>query len=263
MSYSVILLAGERAPGGAVAQAAGVPCKVLADVRGQTLLERVLATLAQSGHFAECRVVGNPELRNALNPVLAGFPGFAHWHEGESSPARSAAGAAAEIPPEQGILLTTADHPLLNAGMLAELLDARNAEPADVTAGLVRHADVMAQYPTARCTALRFAGEAYCGTNLFLFRTPRGRRLMTEWQRVEQSRKTPWRVISILGPAAVAGYLTGLLSLPRALHLLSKRMQMTIDTKLLSDARAALDVDTVGDLEFVRTLLREEPPNQA
>lgn len=263
MNYSAILLAGERAPDGAVARAAGVPCKALAPVGGQAMLGRVLATLAQVGRITECRVVGNPEFRNALEPVLAGFAGFARWQDGEGSPARSAALAAAVIPPEQGILLTTADHPLLTTTMVTELLSAGDGSSGDVTAGLVRHADVMASYPTARCTALRFAGEAYCGTNLFLFRTERGRRLITEWQRVEQARKTPWRVVGILGPVAVAGYLTGLLSLPRALRLLSKRMQLNIDTTLLSDARAALDVDTVGDLEFARTLLPANPANQA
>ncbi|UCG72945.1 MAG: nucleotidyltransferase family protein [Chromatiales bacterium] len=263
MDYSAILLAGERTPDGAVARAAGVPCKALAQVGGQPMLERVLATLAQVGRFTQCRVVGNPEFRNALNPVLAGFPGFAHWQDGDGSPARSAALAAAAIPADQGILLTTADHPLLTPAMVAELLATGDGPTGDVTAGLVRHSDVMASYPTARCTALRFAGEAYCGTNLFLFRTARGRRLMTEWQRVEQARKTPWRVVGILGPVAVAGYLTGLLSLPRALRLLSKRTQLAIDTRLLSDARAALDVDTVGDLEFARTLLPAQPASQA
>lgn len=263
MDIYAIVLAGERAPGGAVAEAAGVPFKALAPVGQRAMLDRVLGTLARSERITECRVVGNPGAQSALNPVLERFAGFARWQEGEASPARSAARAAAEIPPDCGILLTTADHPLLSLAMVEEILAAAATPARDVTAALVRHRDVMQQYPGARCTALRFADDAYCGTNLFLFQTARSRRLLTEWQRVEQARKSPWRVVGLLGPAAVAGYLLGLLSLPRALRMLSRRMQLDLGSTLLSDPRAALDVDTVGDLEFVRQLIRAEAKDQA
>ena len=263
MKFNAIVLAGERGPGGAVAEAAGVPCKALAEVANQAMLTRVLGALARSGRISECRVAGNPGFRNALEPVLAGFQGFATWQDGEASPARSAARAAAAIPPEHGILLTTADHPLLTTATIDELLCAPANQGHDVTAALVRHADVMAEFPGARCTALRFSDDAYCGTNLFLFRTMESRQLMTAWQRVEQARKSPWRVVGMLGPLAVAAYLAGLLSLPRALRMLSKRMQLELGTTLLSDPRAALDVDTVGDLEFAREILRAEAGAQA
>jgi CTP:molybdopterin cytidylyltransferase MocA len=254
MNLSAIVLAGERGPGDSVAQAAGVACKALAQVGNLAMLERVLGTLARTERIDQCLVVGNPGFENALAPVLARFDGLARWHAGDASPARSAASAAAEIRADSAILLTTADHPLLSGNMVEELLEAPHAPDTDVTAALVRYDDVMARYPNARCTALRFADARYCGTNLFLFHTPRGRRLLTEWQRVEQARKTPWRVVSLLGPVAVLSYLSGRLSLARALQLLSKRMDMKLGSTLLSDVHAALDVDTVGDLEFVREL---------
>jgi CTP:molybdopterin cytidylyltransferase MocA len=263
MDLTAILLAGERVGASAVAAAARVPCKALAPVGGQTMLERVLGTLAASERVAECCVAGNPEFRSALEPVLTRFSGFACWQDGDTSPARSAARVAAAIPEDRGILLTSADHPLLSAAMISQLCSAPEAQTHDVVAGLVRRTDVMAQYPRARCTALRFADDEYCGTNLFLFPTVGGRRLLTAWQRVEQSRKTPWRVISILGPAAVVSYLAGRLSLSHGLSLLSKRMGMAIAARLLDDPRAALDVDTIGDWEFARELLDSKRGPQA
>lgn len=263
MTFSAIVLAGERGPDSPVAQAAGVPCKALAEVADRPMVARVLDSLARTGRISDCRVVGNPDFRFALEPVLKQFQGFACWQNGEASPARSAARAAADIPPERRILLTTADHPLLTGAMIEELLNAPISQDRDITAALVRHADVMADYPGARCTALRFADGPYCGTNLFLFHSAKGRDLMTIWQRVEQARKRPWRVLGLLGPLAVASYLTGLLTLPRALQLLSKRTRLELGTTLLKDPRAALDVDTVGDLAFAREILRADARAQA
>jgi CTP:molybdopterin cytidylyltransferase MocA len=224
------------------------------------MLTRVLRILARTPNIEKCVVVGNPEFKNALEPVMAGFSGFASWQDGADSPARSAALAARNIPPERGILLTTADHPLLDPAMIKELCAIQGAENPDVRVGLVRHDHVMEQYPEARCTALGFSDGPYCGTNLFLFRTERSRRLIQQWQAVEQARKTPWRVVGILGPVAVLGYLFGRLSLARALQLLSRRMDLDIGATLLSNARAALDVDTVGDWEFAGRLIQTDAP---
>ncbi|MGI9331124.1 MAG: nucleotidyltransferase family protein [Gammaproteobacteria bacterium] len=260
MKLISIVLAGERPGRSPVAEAAGVPCKALANVGEIPMLTRVLRTLARTPNIEKCVVVGNSEFKNALEPILAGFSGFASWQDGADSPARSAALAAQTIPPDNGVLLTTADHPLLEPSMIQELCAIRGTENPDVVVGLVRHAQVMAQHPEARCTPLGFSDGPYCGTNLFLFRTARSRSLMTQWQTVEQARKTPWRVVGILGPGAVLGYLLGRLSLARALQQLSRRLELDIGATELSNTRAALDVDTVGDWEFAGRLIQADTP---
>ena len=116
----------------------------------------------------------------------------------------------------------------------------------------------MARHPDARCTPLRFGDDAYCGTNLFLFRTLASRSLMQTWTQVEQARKTPWRVVSLLGPLAVLGYLSKQLSLAGALRSLSKKTGLELGAAILDEPRAALDVDTVGDWEFARRLVQTE-----
>ena len=137
MTLSAIVLAGERGPGGAVAQAAGVPCKALTPIGNRAMLDRVLGTLARTGRVADCLVVGNPDFETALAPLLASYAGFAHWHAGQASPARSAASAADAIAGDRVILLTTADHPLLSPVMVQELLDEEYQEvPGFYTAGV-------------------------------------------------------------------------------------------------------------------------------
>lgn len=252
--FSAILLAGERPGASPVALAAGVACKALAPVGGRPMLARVLDTLLRTGLIENCLVVGNHEYRNALQPVLSDFGNFAEWHDGADSPARSAALAASQIPAERRILLTTADHPLLTVAMIAQLCGSPEATSHDIVAGVVRRRAVLDRYPDARCTALRFSDDEYCGTNLFLFATARGRRLMDVWQKVEAARKTPWRVVSLLGPVAVLAYLTRRLSLPTALATLSSRVGLTITATVLDDVRAALDVDTVGDWQMAKQL---------
>ena len=260
MKFTAVLLAGERGGSGPVAEAAGVPCKALAKVGTRPMLSRVLGALLRTRNVENCLVVGNPEFEDALKPLISEFENFAAWQQGEASPARSAARAASHVPADRQILLTTADHPLLDSHLLEKFLYHPAAESHDATVGLVRHAEVMARHPTARCTPLRFSDDAYCGTNLFLFRTAASRRLMQTWTRVEQARKTPWRVISLLGPLAVLGYLTKQLSLAGALGALSRKTGLNLGAAILDEPRAALDVDTVGDWEFAQRLIQAEEP---
>ena len=118
---------------------------------------------------------------------------------------------------------------------------------ADIVVGVTRHAEVMAAIPDARCTAYRFADDSYCGTNLYVFRTPKGRRMVEAWQRVERSRKKPWAVMRMLGIRSVIQYLLGQLSLRVALERLSSRVGIDVTASVLPFPRAALDVDTVED----------------
>ena len=251
MRYVAVVLAGERDGINAIGHAAGVPCKALAPVGDRPMLARVLQTLKKAPQVANCLVIGSPADRACVAGLLEEVDGFARWCDGAESPARSATVGLAGIPPEQPVLLTTADHPLLSREIIDYVCRQGEMSDADIVVSVARHAEVMAAIPDARCTAYRFADDAYCGTNLFVLKTPKGRRMVEIWQDVEQSRKKPWAVVRLIGIGSVAQYLLRRLSLRVALERMSSRFGVTVTASVLPFPRAALDVDTIEDWRLV------------
>jgi hypothetical protein len=102
---------------------------------------------------------------------------------------------------------------------------------------------------------LKFSDGNYCGCNLFAFLTPRGREMAKNWQQVEDLRKSPIRVISMVGWGAMVLYAMGWLSLSGALHRLSRKTGIRISVVTMPFAEAAIDVDSVEDLELVKEIV--------
>lgn len=259
--YLALVLAGDRGATDPVARHTGAPCKALCPVGGVMLLERVLATLAECPEISEIRVVGpqqalldaQPSLQQLLDRYQA------TWLAPQASPSQSAAAALAEIPSDQPVLLTTADHALLTPAMVTQMCQAPDDVDGavDLGVGMVRHADVMARYPNTRRTAIRLGRDGgYCGCNLFALHRLPARDLIARWQTVETRRKHPARVIlGVLGWTGVARYALGRLSLTLAFERLSRRTGVQTRPILLAEPEAAIDVDSVADLIEVEQIL--------
>jgi len=265
-SYTAIVLAADRGPDDPVARASGAACKSLTVINGKPMLWRVIHALQRAPSIGEIIVVGpaqnvldaDSELASALH--AAGIT----WVAPASSPSASAGQALKIIPDDQPVLLTTADHALLQPAMVEELL--QGARNLDFAVAMAAYQEVMDAYPNTRRTAIRLRpGAGYCGCNLFAVNTERGRSLIEMWQSVESQRKNPTKlVIGMLGWTAVLRYLLRQLSLTDAFARLSRALHVTVGPVLLSDPSAAIDVDSVSDLELVRSILQHnkiaEPP---
>jgi len=113
-------------------------------------------------------------------------------------------------------------------------------------------------HPQTRRTATRLQDGAYCGCNLFAFLTPSARLAADFWRQVESQRKRPLRVIRILGWVAVFRYLMGRLSLNEALDRISHRLGFKAGAVIMPFAEAAVDVDSVSDLELVENIIAKK-----
>ena len=67
------------------------------------------------------------------------------------------------------------------------------------------------------------------------------------WREVETQRKTPRKVLSLLGLTSVLRYRFGWLSLDSALRSVSKRLGIHVAAVILQQPEAAVDVDSVAD----------------
>jgi GTP:adenosylcobinamide-phosphate guanylyltransferase len=262
--FTALVLAGRRGGEDALARAAGVSHKCLIPVAGVTMLVRVLTALAG------CRAVGligvsidDPE---AAKAAIAAMPEDAaarvRVFASAETPSLSVAAAIDELDQPPPLLVTTADHPLLTP----ELVDLFTAEAAlsgvDLVVGMAPATSVLAAYPNARRTWLRFREERYTGCNLFAFLTPESRQVLDFWRRIESERKRPLRIVRAFGLVSIAAYLGGRLTLAGALRRASHRLGVEVRAVILQQPDAAVDVDKEEDLALVEQILVDRQVKQ-
>ncbi len=249
MSLTALVLAGSRPGGDPLAAHAGVTHKALIEIGGRTMLERVVVALAASPQIGRIVVaIERPELVAMLPTV--GKPVVSMV--AASGPSASVAACLqAEGTP---LLVTTADHALLAPQWVEEFLAAGTAADTDVVVGLARREVVSAAAPETQRTYLRFSDGDYSGCNLFLLSRPAATGVVRLWQEIEARRKRPLSMLRRLGVSYALRYALGRLSLREALDRLGTLSGTRLTATLLTDGRAAIDVDKPADLELVRRL---------
>ncbi len=125
--------------------------------------------------------------------------------------------------------------------------------------GLAPYSKVREIFPTMRKTLLRFRDDDYCGCNLFVFNTTAGRELAALWRQVESARKTPWRVLQLLGWTAVLRYRLGWLTLDQAMALLTRRTGIRVAAVRMPFGEAGVDVDSIEDHALVEAVMLQRP----
>ncbi len=259
---TAVVLAGSRTDPDQLALAAGVRDKAMIDVGGKPMLWHVLHALAGSPHIARIVVVSERrELPDELGELgelgefgVLGKP--IEW----SSAARGPSASVAQVLRSHGapLIVTTADHPLLQSAWVDRMVSASPVE-VDVVAALARRAHVEGALPGTKRTYLRFKDGEFSGCNLFFLRTPAALGVVECWSQLEAHRKRPLRLLGRLGVGWALRYRLGLLPLSSALRRLGQLAGARLAVVELADGRAAIDVDSAADLAAVRQLWRSCP----
>jgi GTP:adenosylcobinamide-phosphate guanylyltransferase len=258
--FTALILAADRGPDDPVARAANTRCKSMAPIDGIPMVFRVLNALDASREINLKILCGPPESILDQEADLRGLiaAGKVKWFANQATPSTSAYHVLQALPDEAPVLLTTADHALLNARMVDYFCSEARATGCDVVVGVARHELVLKAYPQTRRTATRLEDGAYCGCNLFAFLTSRARLAADFWRQIEDQRKSPMHVIRVLGWAAVSRYLLGRLSLDEALRRVSRRLGFKAGAVIMPFAEAAVDVDTVEDWQLVERIVADK-----
>lgn len=245
----VLILGGRRGGADPVAAAAGVSHKALAAVDGEPMLTRVVATLRAALPGAEIAVAidATPE----ISALLADLGDLATIVPGASPCATVAAALERLAPP---LLIVTADHPLLSVAMVRHFLG-NLPEDADAAVALARRETVEALYASKR-TYWRFADRQVSGCNLFFVGPRRAAEIVGFWQRLENDRKKPWKMVRHLGLGTLLAFVRGRLTLEAALDRLGRRADARVAAVDMPFAEAPIDVDRPGDLVLAEAILR-------
>ena len=229
----------------------------LTPVAGVPSLVRVLGALRRA-EAIDGGLLAGPEIQHGehdgIVTDLLAADDF-EWTAPAAGPAESALTAVQQLD-TWPVLLTTGDHALLTAPTIDDFCTAAAAQGADLTVGLAPHRMVAERFPSLKRTRLRFAGGAYCGTNLFYLHSPKAARAIAFWASVQANRKQPWRIVRRLGWRTLATYACGRLSLDGALAALSRLTDCAIGWVEVKDPLAAIDVDTPADLAVAERILQ-------
>jgi GTP:adenosylcobinamide-phosphate guanylyltransferase len=256
--YAALVLAGRRGPDDPLADAAGAKHRALLEVGGVPTLQRVVDRLLDSGRVTRVVVsIDLPELLEQV-PALA-----ARLSEGDSlqvirsagSPSRSVLEGLAGFGPDEPVLVTAADHALLDDAMLAQFLAGAEQSGADLCLAMVPATLLRARFPESRRTYLPLRGESYSGANLFLFRTAAARRAAEFWTRAEAFRKRPWKLVSFFGVGSLLLFALRRLDLAGAMQRASRSIGARVHAVELDIPEAAIDVDSVADWKLANRIV--------
>ena len=250
MSWNAIVLAGSRPGTDPFAARYGTDLKALIPVGGTPMVARPVAALLQSPEIGHIRVLAQQPER--IEPALPNDDRLTVEASGQTIASTL---DAILCSPETRfpLLVTTADHALLDAAMVADFC--AKAEGADVALGLVERKSLMARLPDSQRTWLQFRGGAYSGANLFAFGSADAAKAVALWRSVEQDRKKGWRLLLALGPGALLGAALRIRTLDQTLASIGQRLGLTIRKVELGNPLAAVDVDKPSDHALVTAII--------
>jgi len=245
-----LLLAGSRPGRDLFAEAHGTDLKALIPVGGVAMVARPVAALLGASPIDRVRVLAQDDKR-----IAAALP-----KDDRLSVEASAATIAATLEAILAdpatrfpLLVTTADHALLDAAMIEQFCSA--AKGADLAIGVVERRALLKRLPQSKRTWLKFRGGAYSGANLFGLGSRDSIKAIALWRAVEQDRKKGWQMIAAFGVPLLLGSVLRLRDLDQTLAAVGRRLGLDIRKVELSNPLAAIDVDKPADFTLVSLIL--------
>ena len=250
MKWTAVVLAGSRPGRDRFAEQFGTDLKPLIPVAGEPMVCRPVRALLETKSVGKILVVSqSPDRIRAILPKNRRI----EVRESQGTIAETIENLILKHVADFPMLVTTADHALLDSEMVSEFID--YAEGVDLAIGVVEQQSLLARLPQSKRTWLRFRGGAYSGANLFAFGSIKALAAIEQWRSVEQDRKKGWRVLAALGPVLVLGAALRLRTIHQAMSAVAGKLGMTARAIILSDPLAAVDVDKPVDHAIVEAIL--------
>lgn len=235
-----VVTAGGRIDG-AFAKLAGTHVKALAEVRGTTMLARIIEALRASG-VGEIAVIGGDEVRVACAATADRFV-----NESPSG-SENLLRALRAWPGDERVLYATSDLPYVTGAAIRDFAE-RVGEGA-IAVSLSEFGAFTARFPSAPPSGITLAGERVVNGGVFSIPQGAAEKLAGIATRFFEARKRPWRMATLVGPSVLVRFLSGRLRVAdlesMALHVL----QMPAQALRGCAPELAFDVDTVVDYRY-------------
>lgn len=253
MLRDAILPAGGRLDS-ATAQAAGCEVKALIAIAGETILERTIRALRESGRVRRIVVIGPSELRG--HPACAGAD--AVLDEAATGPDNIFLGVdhlAAQPDAIDGMLVVTTDLPFLDAGVVNRYLDLCT-EDRGFCIPLISRQEFTTRYVGATATFVGLRDGEWTAGCMYAAKVSALRAARPHIERVFEQRKSKFGMARLLGFGFVVGYLTKTLTVQSVERKVKALLNCDCAAIAGSPPELAYDIDDLEDYLYARDHVR-------
>jgi molybdopterin-guanine dinucleotide biosynthesis protein A len=244
----VVVLAG--GPADAVArQQPGAPNKAFVEIRGVTLVERVLRALRASESVGHVVAVAPPAVRSHRGLALADElrPDGVRITE-------SLRNGLAGFPPDEDVLVVASDLPVLTPAAVEDFVARVRLLDADLAYGCVEKQVHVARFPAVPHTWARLRDGTFCGGGIASMK-PRVLPLLERFiERLGAARKHPLRLASLFGWDVLARYAVGRLSIADAETRATRILGAPARALVSPFPETGVNVDRVTDIALAEDL---------
>jgi molybdopterin-guanine dinucleotide biosynthesis protein A len=246
---SAVVLAG-GAPDEVSVLTPGAANKAFVPIAGRTLVARTLDALRSSPDVGRLVVVAPPATHRDEALAAADECRAA----GETMSASLHAGLC-DFPPEELVLVSASDLPVLSASAVAEFLALARRADADIAYACVERRTHLARFPEVPHTWARFRDGTYCGGGVVAMRPRALERLDVFLGRLGAARKNPLRLAAIFGVPTLARYALRRLTIADAERRGCALIGVRLAAAICTHPEIAVNVDRASDVALAERLI--------
>ncbi|HUN28524.1 MAG TPA: NTP transferase domain-containing protein [Alphaproteobacteria bacterium] len=230
--------------------------KAFVHVGGITLVERTLRALRSSSKIGRLIVVAPATAHD--NPALA----LADDRREDGAKIRvSLRNGLRELPPDQIVLVSTSDLPILSGASVDDFIAHALAIDPDLGYGCVERRVHEATFPSVPHTWARLRDGTFCGGGLIAIKPRVLPALELFIERLGAARKNPLRLASLFGWDVLARFAFGRLSVASAERRASQLLGAPVRAIVSPYAETGVNVDRITDVALAEQLVAELEPN--
>jgi molybdopterin-guanine dinucleotide biosynthesis protein A len=233
------------------ALAPGAPNKAFVPIDGITLVERTIRALRSSPKIGRIIAVA-PRVALARD-ALAGADEI---RDDGPTMTQSLQSGLAGLLPDVLTLVCASDLPVLTRAAIEDFVARAESNGADLTYACVERGVHLARYPGVPHTWAKLRDGTYCGGGCVALRPRVLPGLEGLLGRLGRARKNPLRLAAIFGPAVLARYAFGRLTVADAERRGSELLGAPVRAAVCAHPEIAVNVDRASDVELAERELR-------
>jgi GTP:adenosylcobinamide-phosphate guanylyltransferase len=246
----VIVMAGTTKPS-ELTQSEGVQNKAFVQIHGQTMLSYVVAALRQVPEVKEIVIVGPAqEIKTLFTPSDTLYVA----DEGENIVENIQRGLAALSSPKK-CLLVAADSAFLTAKAVENFMVSCQPYTAAVYYPIISRTTTEQRFPGVKRNYVKLVDGEFTGGNVIMIDSVRMKQVLPQIERIYAARKSPWRLVGILGVDLIMKFLRKRLTIAEIEQRFEALFSIPGQAVIVADAELGTDVDKPEDLELARDQL--------
>lgn len=246
---AVVLAGGPR--DALAARTPGAPNKAFVEIDGKTLVTRTLEALRSCAGIGRILVVAPATARE--HPALALAD---EWRPDGVRIRDSLASGLDSLPPNDDVLVSASDLPILSAEAIDDFLSRARASGADLTYACVERRVHLARFPDVPHTWARFCDGTYCGGGFITIKPRTYPSLARTIERLGRARKNPFALASLFGWDILAKFAFRRLTVAEAENRASRILGAPVRAVISPYAETAVNVDRVSDIALAEAYCR-------